>query len=701
MSIRLKTFCICGGLSLGGLLTLAVLLWLFLGVHIEEIERQTLTADAQRMVRAVAYEVDSLGDFNADWAVWDDTYAYLRTGGTAFEANNLTTSVFQQQKLHRMLLVDGAGTVRFGRAYDEMQGAFVAMAPEEEAPFLQLVARLARRGQERQEGVLLLPRGPLLVAAHRVYDSQKQQRGDGWLVMGRYLGEFADGPVRWTVDGRVSWTPVREEGASDWLGVQGYENVPLQLRQEEEAGYAQVQLADVLGTGSLRLSLEEPRSYYQQSLQMFGHLALLLTAMILLGGGATYFLMERLVLRRLTLLTRYLEGIQGFEAEFPALSIRGHDEIALLSRRLQEMLQHLLRAHRKMRYLGWHDGLTGALNRLAYETDFQAWRKESARSLGLVSLDIDGLKLVNDALGHARGDALLRHLVQMIEDSPERDGRLYRIGGDEFVVLLPGITADGLQRWVAGLRPQLDRLEMEGGLPCSVSLGFAWGQSGCDGEELARKADRMMYGEKLFRQHSRCNEVVQSLREALAVSDHITEGHASRLGVLAVALAQTIKAPPESLAELRLLAEFHDVGKIGIPDHILNKPGKLDADEWEEMRKHSEIGYRLAQATPALQSIASFILHHHEWWNGQGYPLGLAGEAIPLSCRILAIVDAYDAMTNDRPYRRALGRVEAVAELRRQAGAQFDPALVEAFLRVLRQEQSEWAEAERKERVGA
>ena len=134
------------------------------------------------------------------------------------------------------------------------------------------------------------------------------------------------------------------------------------------------------------------------------------------------------------------------------------------------------------------------------------------------------------------------------------------------------------------------------------------------------------------------------------------------------------------MTDLRLLAQFHDIGKVGIPDRILLKPGALEPDEVIEMRRHCEIGHRIAQSSPDLLPVADWVLKHQEWWNGGGYPLGLAGERIPIECRILSIADAYDAMTSDRPYRKAMSHAAAVAELRRCAGSQFDPELVELFI---------------------
>ena len=683
MSIRQKTFFICAGFAFGGLLTLVVLVRLFFGSHMENVERQAFTQDAQRMVRAVAYEVDAISDFTADWAEWDDMYAYLQDGNKEFEEANLNKSVFQQQKLNWMALGNKEGNFLFLRTYDGEREIFFPAAAREQEMVQRALAQAATQEKGSLSGVLRLPQGPLLFSVHRVMDSKKTVQGEGWLLMGRYLGAYQGGPIQWTVDGQVSWSVEEGVGATEWLDEQGYQNVPFRFWNDDEKNYAEADLADVLEDGYLQLHLEEERRYYRQSLDMFWKLASVLATMMVLGGVGTYFLMEWLVLRRVTKLTRYLETIQDFSRKFAPLSVDGSDEIAILTRKLQQMLRQLWDNHQQMQYLGWYDGLTGARNRLAYEADLQQRAAvPAATPLGVMLLDIDGLKLVNDALGHDKGDQLLRQMVQTVKSVVQNQGELYRVGGDEFIFIMQGVAEGQLHSYAERLRKRLEFVTLEGGIPFSVSIGFAWGEQGEEGE-LSRRADRMMYGEKLFRQHSRCNEVVQSLREALAARDHITEGHASRLGELAVAVARRMESPLESLGDLRLLAEFHDVGKIGIPDRILNKPGRLEPGEWEEMRKHSEIGYRIAQATPALQPIASFILHHHEWWNGQGYPLGLAGEDIPLACRILSIVDAYDAMTNDRPYRKAMSKEAALAELRRGAGRQFDARLVVAFEEVL------------------
>lgn len=194
-----------------------------------------------------------------------------------------------------------------------------------------------------------------------------------------------------------------------------------------------------------------------------------------------------------------------------------------------------------------------------------------------------------------------------------------------------------------------------------------------------------MYRDKLNRDINSRSQIMKALMAALEERDFITSGHALRLENLCVKLGQAMNLSSSQLSNLNLLAQMHDLGKVGVPDHILFKSGPLTDKEWDIMCQHPEKGYRIAQATTDLAGIAELILMHHEHWDGKGYPLGLAGKDIPIECRILAIADSFDAMTSDRPYRDALPIEEALAELERYAGTQFDPQLVGAFLEIMKQ----------------
>jgi HD-GYP domain-containing protein (c-di-GMP phosphodiesterase class II) len=225
-------------------------------------------------------------------------------------------------------------------------------------------------------------------------------------------------------------------------------------------------------------------------------------------------------------------------------------------------------------------------------------------------------------------------------------------------------------------------------LPLYISKGIATtDKTTTKLHSVFEEADNNMYREKLLHRQSNRNAITQALTKALEERDFITEGHVERLQELVTRMAQVLNMPEGRMTDLRLLARFHDIGKVGIPNQILFKPGKLTSDEITEMQRHCEIGHRIAQSSPDLTPVSDWILRHHEAWNGTGYPLGLKGEEIPLECRIVAIADAYDAMTNNRPYRKALPQEDAIAELIRNSGTQFDPVLVPIFISIIKSEQ--------------
>ncbi|MDU2063917.1 MAG: diguanylate cyclase [Sporomusaceae bacterium] len=341
----------------------------------------------------------------------------------------------------------------------------------------------------------------------------------------------------------------------------------------------------------------------------------------------------------------------------------------------------------RFRYLSQHDFLTELYNRSYFEAEMLRLSQEKYAPIGIIVGDIDGLKLVNDTLGNETGDVLLMIAAGLLREAAPPQVCVARTGGDEFAILLPNTTLAALEIIAKEIRYKTALInQTQQSLNLSLSIGYALSDCNPHPDLIAcyKQADTHMYREKLHRNKSARSSIVQTAMKLLEARDFITEGHADRMQDLAEALGELLALPQESLSDLRLLAQFHDIGKIGIPDRILFKPDSLTTEEYSEMQRHCEIGYRIAYSAPDLIPIAEQILKHHEWWNGQGYPFGLAGEEIPLACRILSIVDAYDAMTSDRPYRKAMPSEQALQELQRCAGKQFDPTLVEVFTELIK-----------------
>lgn len=340
-----------------------------------------------------------------------------------------------------------------------------------------------------------------------------------------------------------------------------------------------------------------------------------------------------------------------------------------------------------LEYLTLHDALTGAFNRARFETDMVRIRESGYTSLGMFICDVDGLKMINDTLGHHHGDTLLKNVAAILAAEVREPDYVARIGGDEFAVILFDPTKHAMENLNRRYQNKVDEYNRNTPhLPLSLSLGWAIGEGCPDADTVFKSADNNMYRQKMHQSQSTRSAIVQIMMRALEARDNITEGHVDRLGELMERMGRRLSLPQEVLADLRLFAKFHDIGKVGIPDSILNKPGRLTDEEMAIMKRHSEIGFRIAKASSDLEPVADWILKHHEHWDGHGYPLGLAGESIPLPCRILGVVDAFDAMTNDRPYRKAMPRENALNEIRHCAGVQFDPRLAEEFIRMLNEE---------------
>jgi diguanylate cyclase (GGDEF)-like protein len=350
-------------------------------------------------------------------------------------------------------------------------------------------------------------------------------------------------------------------------------------------------------------------------------------------------------------------------------------------RELTESHGKLERSQRTADFLRQHDSLTGVFNRAYFENDMARKNAGEHETFGIFVCDVDGLKLINDTLGHRQGDELLKVIADLLHGGIAAPSYVARIGGDELAVVIENGTPAVMKKLEEVYRAKIAEHNQNcPQLPLSVSMGWAVGETVEDTDILFKTADNNMYRQKMHQSQSVRGSIVKTMMVALEAKDHITEGHADRLGDLMEQMGRALQLPQAVVADMRLLAKFHDIGKVGIPDSILKKPGKLTQAEMVIMRQHCEIGYRIAKSSPDLEPIADCILKHQEHWDGNGYPLGISGEQIPIECRVLGIVDAFDAMTNDRPYRQAMTEDEAIKELLRCAGAQFDATLVEVFI---------------------
>jgi len=331
-----------------------------------------------------------------------------------------------------------------------------------------------------------------------------------------------------------------------------------------------------------------------------------------------------------------------------------------------------------------YDFLTGVHNRKYYKKIRQEMDCEECLPLSIMVADINGVRLINESYGVEAGDKLICETARLIGNSIRENDFLARTGGDEFSILMPNTdqaAASALLNKLTEACKTHNCAIDDPSLKISLCLGFSTKQNMSDSLSTAeQEALDYMRKRKLMESRSHLNATFASIMATLDAKSHETEEHAQRIAFFTKRIGEKLGLPQKDMENLRLFSPLHDIGKIGVPDSILNKPGKLTAEEWSFMKKHTVIGEKIVRSVPDLECIADYTLYHHERWDGTGYPEGLSGEDIPLLSRILAVADAYDAMTSDRIYRKALSREEAIAEIKRNSGTQFDPEIADLFV---------------------
>jgi len=301
--------------------------------------------------------------------------------------------------------------------------------------------------------------------------------------------------------------------------------------------------------------------------------------------------------------------------------------------------------------------------------------------------DANGLKLVNDTLGHSKGDELLKLIAQMLRDVCNEGQLIFRTGGDEFVILIPNSTDYECENIIKKIFKQCKNYKHDL-IDVSISLGTSITNS-LDKSvyDALQEAEDKVYRQKLLQKNSFNSSMMYSLQIGLQTKSLETEEHTERVLKHSLIIGEGLSLPMSVMDELTIVAKLHDIGKIGISEELLLKAGNLTNDEFEIVKTHTEKGYRIIKASNQLDTVAKGVLTHHERWDGKGYPLKLSGESIPLIARIVSIADAYDAMTNNSIYKKTLSKKDAIKELQRCAGKQFDPDIVRVFVEYLKETQ--------------
>ncbi|WP_099204227.1 diguanylate cyclase [Scatolibacter rhodanostii] len=331
----------------------------------------------------------------------------------------------------------------------------------------------------------------------------------------------------------------------------------------------------------------------------------------------------------------------------------------------------------------FQDSLTGLYDRHFAMNVLKMYVSQDIMPLSVVLGDINGLKNTNNEKGYQGGDEILVKVAQLLQKNCRAVDLVARWGGDTFFLLLPNTSSSETRVVLSRFQKALNKLSLD----TTITFGYASNEKEkrCP-EELIREAEKWLCQKKLLEQRSQRNGVIKLLLSLLDEKNSETHEHSNRVADLCLLVGRELKLSDEMMSDIVLLAKLHDIGKIGIRDTILEKPGKLTPKERAEIEQHPEIGYKITQNIPELCQVSEYILAHHERWDGTGYPKGLKRKEIPLPSRIISIVDAYDVMISGRSYQSPRTQNQAIAELYRCAETQFDSEIVDIFVNLLKEE---------------
>jgi len=369
--------------------------------------------------------------------------------------------------------------------------------------------------------------------------------------------------------------------------------------------------------------------------------------------------------------TRY---INGYSTEVPESNLVISTVIDVTDENIRRL---------ESEYHASHDFLTGLWNRRQFSADLAAWKKRSHGEMILMMLDINGLKMINDAFGFTVGDQTIRQIASVIKRECEGYGTPYRIGGDEFAILLYGKSAEQAEAFKQLITNRVADLGTSN-VPVSIAVGYATKKDDeTSVDDVIKEAESFMAKRKILDGRSHRNNAIKGILQTLTGKYEIEKRHSEGVSRYAKAIGEALELSADDVRELSLAGLLHDIGKITVPDSILSKPGSLTDEEYEAVKNHASRGYQILRTADEYSDLAIYCLTHHERFDGSGYPSGLKGTKIPLFSRIIAVADAFEVMTSKRPYREPFSFLKAADELKRHRETQFDPTIVDAFLKIL------------------
>lgn len=692
MKLKYKTIIIalCSAAVLLGI-TYGIFYWVFYG-YVDTAQRSQVDKDFEMVETIIENEKENLNSILKDWAYWDDTFNFINDRNPNYVTANLNDESLENLNLNMMLFVNQTGEV-------VGYGVF-ALTEEQSAMLMEKISQnnfytgLLTEDEDVKTNLMILDGQPYLIASGRVNNSSRNTVSNGSMVMIKTVDDEMTAYISELTGVNVE---LREAGTVAVI----LENQILKREFDGKPYLTASRLQpDGYGEGTILMTISRVEENYAFVKNQFNLFMASFVVLLLLILGIDYFLVNRYFLKRIEKLITFTKEVGLKRDTTLSIKMDGKDELKTLAVSINQMLREIDQANQniksnitkrkvneeEIRFLSYSDPLTRLKNRDYMKMQFEVLGQQQESHYFIIMCDINGLKLTNDAFGHQEGDQMLIAVSNVLRRMCRPIDMISRWPGDEFVIVLKDINQEGVCRLIRDITDEIEKIR-DFHLNISVAMGYAESNEELKSpEEVLNLAENRMYRNKLMESTSSRNATIRSLARTLHEKSTETEAHTMRISQLSKALGSHLKLRKDQLDELELLSLLHDIGKIGIPEYILNKPAKLNNEEWEIIKTHPEIGYRIAKSTPVLEHIAEYILAHHEKFDGTGYPNGLKGKEIPYLGRIINVVDSFDVMTHSRSYKKASDLSYAISELKACSGTQFDPEIASAFLKMIEDE---------------
>lgn len=681
MSIKYKTL-LMGIVSVTAVIvvTIAIFYSSYFG-YINRNQEQRIKKNYEVMEYIINEEEKNLQSLLVDWGQWDNTYKFISNPTEEYIESNLQEDTLENLKVKSIIYLDNDKNIIHYKENNIQEGiskVFVDKLLENNKNFEKTTAQ--------KTGLLSWLGKFYMVGILDVTSSDKQAKSNGYLIMIREIDDKLLNYIEKVTSVNVKFKEAQAEKFKQSDNIEYIDSDNGIIVYDKDASETNKVVKDINGNNTIAMTTINT-NYNEENITHFfrSFIFQFLGLMAVIIAFNTYII-NKYILKRVFTLTNFMDKVAETKDTTLTIKMSGKDEISKLADSTNKMLSIINSANEEISFLSYSDKLTGLKNRAHMERMFSILDKNKNNKYHIIMGDLNGLKLTNDALGHLEGDKLLCIVSKILTESCEPDDIVSRWGGDEFVILVMNKDDSYADKIINTIKDKC-----ENGMDFHFKISIAWGHASPDEdnentEAVMSLAEKRMYRNKLMEDKSARSTAINSLLKTLHAKHSETEEHTIRIKNLSYKLGKRIGLTSEKLDELGLLSSLHDIGKIGIPEHVLMKPGKLIEEEWTIMKTHCEIGYRIASSSPEFAHIANEILAHHERYDGTGYPNGLKGEQIPLLSRILNIVDSFDVMTNRRVYKEAFDKDYVREEYKRCAGTQFDPKIAKEFILMLEEE---------------